>query len=173
MKVVVDTTKPRGAAVRFLTALPVAAGSMVICLVKIGPLATLVIVVCTLAAVSLLLRLLTSLSFRRSNSSVTATPRVAIRAEASMHQKAGTMSISTSAVEWSPLHGSLAPLTLPISKIAEAKIAPVRAFMIRAARLTFTTVDGREVKMTATAPPEVLEHTLNSVRLRSASCGPQ
>jgi hypothetical protein len=162
VKVVVDTAKPKGAGLRFVTALPVAAGAIVICLVTMGPIATLIVVACTAAAVPLLLRLLANMSFRRSNSSAQAYGST-FRAEASMQQTAGVMSISPVAVEWAPRRGSLAPVTLPVSEIAVATIAPVRALMVKAARLTFATTDGREIKMTATAPPEAVEAVLRSV----------
>jgi hypothetical protein len=140
-------------------ALPIGIGSATIAIVRVGIIATVLAVLIGLPVIALLIRAIARLARRRVQRSE---PRLLLGAEATMEGKSGVLRLSPDLLRWER-RGGRDPMVLPVTEIAEVTVVPVNSIFIRGARLTVTMLDGREVKITVTAPSEEVERAFLSV----------
>jgi hypothetical protein len=124
MKVTVDADSRSGRAPRALATLPVALGATIVCIVNIGVAATAIVLVATVVGLVVVLRVLSSRSLRRWNSS-TGRPDLELGAEATLGGAAGVMRLFPTSLEWTARRGRHDPLVLPISELVEVTVSPV------------------------------------------------
>jgi hypothetical protein len=160
MKVTVTPDPRTGRSRRLFVALPIAVGSAVIAVVRVGVLATLLAVLIGVPLVALLTRAAAKWGRRRVERRGSQ-PRLLLGAEATVHGKAGALRLFPDLLRWER-RGGRDPMVLRTAEIDEVSLVPVNSIFVRAARLTITMVDGREVKITVTAPSEEVEAALRS-----------
>src|SRR2546425_10139710 len=117
---------------RFLAALPVAVGSLVIAAVNVGVGATIIAVV---VGVPIFFRLAGVLarSARRRLVRRSTESGLVLSALASVDGRAGVVRLSRASLDWKSRRGSDGPIVLPIEAIGSAELAPINAVFIKAA----------------------------------------
>lgn len=134
---------------RFLVALPAAFGALLIALVKLGVVATAVIILVTIPVFTGCIRVLSGW-YRRRLERRYAEPGLVLCGEASINKVAGVFRVSAGSIEWRSRRGSVEPVALSLSEVTSAVLVPIGALFIRATRLSLTTSDGSRFEMTLT-----------------------
>jgi hypothetical protein len=161
MRVVVTGSGLSWSAKRFVIGLPAAVGALVIAVVTVGPLASAIALLVGVPAVFLLLEGVARVARARVPKRALA-PGLVLAAEASVSGVPGTVTVSSEAIEWRSRRAGDAAVNIPVTGVSEVVIRPIRLLFFRAARVAFTSDDGRVVEMAVTAPAQEVRAALAS-----------
>ena len=146
----------------FVAGLPVALGALVIAVLTIGPLATVVAIVIGVPLAFLVLEGIARMARARAQGRSQA-PGVVFAAEATQSGKAGIVTVSEEAIEWRDRRSGQPSITVPLTRVVEVEVRPIRLLFFQAARITVKQSDGEDIKLAVTAPAKELRAALLAV----------
>jgi hypothetical protein len=107
------------------------------------------------------LRIGTDWQFRRNNCK--RSPDELLRAPATVNRRVGVVRVLRSALIFEPKRKRDAVMALPFADITHVGIAPGNTpWLVKVARLTIASADGRETRMTVTGPSAAVLNALQS-----------
>ena len=138
-------------------------GSAVILVAKLGIVAGVITLVVIWSGVVVVLRLVSRWSTRHCAGSAR-TPGVLLRAEASLDNKAGIVTVKPRLLQWTPRRAKArtAPVEVAASDITSIDLVPIDYFFMKAARCSIHRSDGTTNRLTITAPASTVEAAFRS-----------
>lgn len=159
MHVEISNAGRPGRVSRFLAALPVAAGSLVIAVLRVGLGATVIVVVVAVPLIFAAMLAVNRLYLRRWSARLSV-PSGAFVASASLCGAPGVTTVTGRSLDWQPGRGQDEPLEVSIAEIDSVSLNGIGVLFLKATEMTITERSSRKTTLTVTAPVDKLESAL-------------